>query len=56
VARDLLCLLRLHSWQRRVAPRTSGNGTYFVCRRCGRERTLQRSEGVWGVGVEDPRR
>ena len=41
------CLLRLHSWERRHAREAPGNGVYFVCRRCAKERTLDRSEGVW---------
>lgn len=56
MAKDVRCLLGWHSWERKVAPRASGNGTYFLCRRCRKERTLDRSEGVWGVGVDDTRR
>lgn len=46
----VLCLLRLHSWEKKVARHVPGNGTYFVCRRCGKERTLSRTENVWGMG------
>jgi hypothetical protein len=41
------CTLRLHSWERRYEREALGNGIYYVCRRCGRERPLSRTEGVW---------
>ena len=44
----IACLLRIHAWERRYEPEAEGNGIYYVCRRCETERTLSRSEGVWG--------
>ena len=43
----LACLVGWHSWQRHHEPEAEGNGIYFLCRRCRRERTLSRTEGVW---------
>ncbi len=36
----MLCALGRHSWQRRSARGTPGNATYFLCRRCGKERDV----------------
>lgn len=43
----IACTLGWHRWRRHQEPAAEGNGTYYLCERCRRERTTPRTEGVW---------
>ncbi|WP_380168055.1 hypothetical protein [Jannaschia sp. R86511] len=44
----LSCWLGWHLWRRHHATEADGNGIFYLCDRCGHERTLPKAEGVWG--------
>jgi hypothetical protein len=44
----IACWLGWHRWRRHHATEADGNGIFYLCDRCGRERTLPKGEGVWG--------